>query len=326
VDLPLAADEARDSTNKSRLVRGGRDSYRLLARRAARTTNAASRRGVDDGHPISIAPVPIQADRPTDTHRDAWTASVQIRCFGRFELSRDGVVVQRWRRRSAERLIKFLLVNGRRAHRDVLLDVLWPDVPSSSSIRGLRVTLHALRHAIASTGPDSAPVDLIRAEGDTYVLNTSDVWMDADAFTEHYSAAVRFERQGNVEAAMREYTAAEALYRDDFLVEDLYEDWTVLPREEFKDKYLLVLAKLAQFCLASSDLDGCIRRSHALLAKEPCSEDAYQRLMQCYARLGQRGSALRWYQICERTLRQELEVVPSENTRRLYLEINASPA
>ena len=43
-------------------------------------------------------------------------------------------------------------------------------------------------------------------------------------------------------------------------------------------------------------------------------------------RLGQRGSALRWYQICERTLRQELDVPPSEATRRLYLEITRSLA
>jgi DNA-binding SARP family transcriptional activator len=120
---------------------------------------------------------------------------------------------------------------------------------------------------------------------------------------------------------VREYAAAEALYRDDFLVEDLYEDWAIFPREELKDKYLLILTRLAQFSMAALDLDGCIRRSHALLAKEPCREDAYLRLMQCYAGLGQRGSALRWYQICERTLRQELDVAPSDEARRLYREI-----
>jgi DNA-binding SARP family transcriptional activator len=174
--------------------------------------------------------------------------------------------------------------------------------------------------------PDRRGLDLIRADGDTYVLDTSGVWIDADAFSEHFSAGLRYERDGQIEAAAREYVAAEALYRDDFLVEDLYEEWTVLRREELKDQYLAVLGKLSDFCLNRADLEGCIHRSHMLLAKEPCSEDAYQRLMQCYARLGQRGSALRWYQICERTLRQELEVAPSEKTQRLYLQITASPA
>jgi DNA-binding SARP family transcriptional activator len=254
-----------------------------------------------------------------------WTSAIQIRCFGRFELSRQGATVQHWRRRSAERLLKFLLVNGRRVHRDVLLDVLWPEVPSKSSIPGLRVTLHALRRAIARLGADQPPLELVRAEGDTYVLNTEGVWIDVDAFDQHYAAGLRYERKRQIDAAVREFTAAEALYRDDFLVEDLYEDWTILPREELKDKYLLVLTRLAQFNMAALDLDGCIRRSHALLAKEPCREDAYQRLMQCYARLGQRGSTRRWYQICERTLRQELDVTPSDDTRRIYAELTSSP-
>ena len=313
-----AEKDRHDAAARTHLIPGRRDAYRLLTRRAVGHARPAGRPAR-----VILETPPHDSQPPSDP---PWAAEVQIRCFGRFELSHRGVVVQRWRRKSAERLLKLLLVNGRRVHRDVLLDVLWPDVPMSSSVRGLRVTLHALRRAIAMAAPDCEPVDLIRAEGDTYVLNTQGVWIDADVFSEHYSAGLRFERLHQIEAAMREYAAAEALYRDDFLIEDLYEDWTVLPREELKDKYLLVLTKLSQFSLASMDLDGCIRRSHALLAKEPCREDAYQRLMQCYAAFGQRGSAQRWYKICERTLRQELDVAPSDETRRLYGEIVAALA
>jgi len=321
VDKPLVGDVSglRSSAH------GRRDRYRLLMRRAvrARHPDSSPRPRRVAQHPTATTFEPLISELP----EPLWSAAeIQIRCFGRFEVSRQGVTVQHWRRRSAERLLKFLLVNGRRAHRDVLLDVLWPDVPSKSSIPGLRVTLHALRRAVAMVAPEQAPPELVRAEGDTYVLNTHGLWIDSDAFDEHYSAGLRCERLRQPEAAVREYTAAEALYRDDFLVEDLYEDWTVLPREELKDKYLLVLTKLSQFSMAAMDLDGCIRRSHALLAKEPCREDAYQRLMQCYARLGQRGSAMRWYQICERTLQQELDVAPSEETRRIYREISTASA
>jgi DNA-binding SARP family transcriptional activator len=318
---------------------GRRDSYRLLTRRALQHARLEQRHvlagpRVSSRRASPTGPEPVAATNPDSAViaplspmlGPFWTADVQIRCFGRFELSHNGVAVQHWRRRSAERLLKVLLVSGRRVHRDVLLDMLWPDVPIKSSIRGLRVTLHALRRAIAQVAPDREPLELIRAEGDTYVLNTQGMWIDSDAFDEHYSAGLRWERLHQVDLAVREYTAAEALYRDDFLVEDLYEDWTILPREELKDKYLLILTRLSQYNMAAMDLDGCIRRSHALLAKEPCREDAYQRLMQCYARLGQRGSALRWYQICERTLRQELDVAPSQETRRLFREISAALA
>lgn len=345
METPLRGTQGNDSvTDQSQALHGRRDAYRLLARRAARAVRLreSSGRQLSVGERWTIrpperarqdiaqssragraAPTPIQLPISTGATGAAGgvEAPVQIRCFGRFELSGEGGTVQHWRRRSAERLLKFLLVNGRRVHRDVLLDMLWPEVPSGSSIRGLRVTLHALRRAVAQVAPKDAPLEIIRTEGDTCVLNTRSLWIDSDVFDERYSAALRFERLHQFEAAVREYAAAEALYRDDFLIDDLYVDWTVLPREEFKDKYLLILTKLAEFSLAAMDLDGCIRRSHALLAKEPCREDAYQRLMQCYARLGQRGSAVRWYQICERTLRDELEVAPSEETRGLYREI-----
>lgn len=340
MDTPLLDVQVSDLGSASTLAaHRRRDHYRLLARRAVQHAQLA-RRPVPPGSRAAIRPVRIAREAKvaspgvstppapglTIPAERICTSDVQIRCFGRFQLSRNGKTVEHWRRRSAERLLKVLLVNGRRVHRDVLLEVLWPDMPIKSSMRGLRVTLHALRRAIAQVAPERNPLDLIRAEGDTYVLNTEGMWIDSEAFDEHYAAGLRFERLRQVDSAMREYMAAEALYRDDFLVEDLYEEWTVLPREELKDKYLLILTRLSQFNLACQDLDGCIRRSHALLAKEPCREDAYQRLMQCYARLGQRASALRWYQICERTLQRELDVAPSDDTRRLLQEISAASA
>src|SRR5258708_9016008 len=315
---------------------GRLDSYRLLARRAARHADSAKRLASDNparsqlriarrslGGNAATASRRAESARSTVT-KPHWAAEVEIRCFGRFQVSHDGVTVEHWRRRTAERLLKFLLVHGRRAHRDVLLDVLWPDVPSESSVRGLRVTLHALRHAVAATGCDTSLLELVKADGDTYVLSTEGVWIDVDAFSEHYYAGLRYERQHQTDAAVREFAAAEALYRDDFLVEDLYEAWTVLRRAQLKGQYLLVLTKLSQLCLVGRDLEGCITRSHKLLAKEPCREDAYQRLMQCYALLGQRGRAVRWYEICDRTLRQELEVGPSPETQRLFLNITAA--
>jgi hypothetical protein len=44
--------------------------------------------------------------------------------------------------------------------------------------------------------------------------------------------------------------------------------------------------------------------------------------MQCHARLGQRGSALRWYEMCERTLGHELDMAPvCVETRQVAREI-----
>ena len=160
MDGPLVSTPRNDvALDTPTTPHGRRDSYRLLARRAAQHAELAQRRTGAHRCVASRAaartnsfPSPLTSLPKPNGY---WAADVQIRCFGRFELSRHGVAVQRWRRRSAERLLKFLLVNGRRVHRDVLLDMLWPDVPNNSSIRGLRVTLHALRRAVAQVAPGS---------------------------------------------------------------------------------------------------------------------------------------------------------------------------
>jgi DNA-binding SARP family transcriptional activator len=203
-----------------------------------------------------------------------------------------------------------------------LLDLLWPELPFKSGLNALRVTLHALRRALAPTDGSASTDEVIANVGHAYFLNpTLSVWVDADAFATHFDAGLRFERQSRSDDAAREYAAAEALYKDEFLIEDLYEDWTVLRREELRDQYLLVLTKLAQYCLITRDAEGCIVRCHKLLSKEPCNEDAYQRMMRAYMQLGQHGRAAHWYEVCERTLRKELDVTPSVETRRLLFEI-----
>src|SRR5258708_11490914 len=185
---------------------GRLDSYRLLARRAARQADSGKRRASNENvrSQLRIARRTVGGNAATGSRRAEsasstatqphWAAEVEIRCFGRFQVSRDGVTVEHWRRRTAERLLKFLLVHGRRAHRDALLDVLGPDGPAEPSVRGLRVTLHARHHAVAATGCDTSLLELVKADGDTYVLSTERVWIDVDSFSDHYYASLRHQR------------------------------------------------------------------------------------------------------------------------------------
>lgn len=253
------------------------------------------------------------------------THPLQVRCFGRFEVLRDGVPIDRWRRFKAKTLLKHLIVRRQPVPRDVLVDLLWPDSDPQTAVNGLRVALHALRQAL-SPGPEgeTSAVDIVVFEDGNYAVNPSaGLWVDADEFGRHFANGRRLERLGQSRAAIAEFESAEALYRDDYLVEDLYEDWTLVRREELKDQYLMVLTKLADDCVAQGDAEGCIVRCHKILQKDACREDAYRRLMRCYAQLGQPSQAIHWFELCARTLRQELDVAPSEQTMELYHRISS---
>ena len=184
----------------------------------------------------------------------------------------------------------------------------------------MRAVLHALRQALGTWDGN----DYVRLDGDRLFLDpTAPVWIDCDAFMAHVSAADALVRQAGLGAAIPEYTRAEAIYRGDYLAEDVLEHWMLLRREELKDRYQVVLTRLADFFLDSGDFVGSIERCHRLLAQDNCREDVYQRLMYCHAALGQRGRALRWYEMCQNALRNELGAEPGVATRTLHQRIAA---
>jgi len=243
---------------------------------------------------------------------------LRILCFGRFEVIRDGVPVQRWRRDRARSLLKYLVVHRRPIARDALLEMLWSGVPSKTAAGYLRVVMHALRQAVGTWNGQ----DYVRHDSDQMFLDpAAPVWVDTEAFMSHVHAAEALVRENRSDEATLQYLDAEAIYRDDYLVEDALEQWTLLRREELKDRYQVVLTRLADSCMGSGDFVGSIARCHKLLAQDPCREDVYQRLMYCHAALGQRGRALRWYQICQSELLNELGIRPGEHTRSIYQRI-----
>ena len=240
-----------------------------------------------------------------------------VRCFGNFEVVRNGCFIHDWRRDKAKALLKVLIAHHGSVQRDVLLELLWPELEPDSALRNLRVTLHALRRALASGQiGDATPYVLTR--GGAYEMNPgAPVWVDTHAFCTLFDRAAGLWRRGQIDESLQAYEAAEALYRDDYLLDDLYEEWTFMPREQLKDRYLLVVTRLADAALTLQDHDSCIDYCHKILARDAAREDAYQRLMRCHAQMGRPARALRWYELCRETLRRDLNVSPSTETVRL---------
>jgi LuxR family maltose regulon positive regulatory protein len=239
---------------------------------------------------------------------------LQVYCFGHFEVIRNGRIVHDWRRDKAKTLLKQIVAHRGSIKRDVLLDLLWPELEADQAVRNLRVTLHALRKAIERESPgDSTSYVLTR--GDAYELNPNvQVWVDTEAFATMYQVAAGLWRRGRIEEALLTYEATEALYRDDYLIDDLYEEWTLVAREQLKDQYVLVLTRLADAALMLNDHESCIGYCHKILDRDASREDAYQRLMRCHALMGRPARALRWFQLCRETLSRDLNVAPNETT------------
>jgi DNA-binding SARP family transcriptional activator len=117
------------------------------------------------------------------------------------------------------------------------------------------------------------------------------------------------------------YEAGLALYRGDFLEENLYAEWVIEERERLLMEYLMAAERLARLLLGRDEYEGAMRWAHAILAKDPLWEEAYAVLMECQWRLGHRGLAVRTFERCRKRLQETLAVEPSPRLQELYKTI-----
>jgi DNA-binding SARP family transcriptional activator len=261
------------------------------------------------------APRPPTAD-PEKT--PASGSALRARFFGHFELSCDGEAVPLGRNGKALAILKYLLAHqGRPVSQDHLMGWLWPESSPKKARWSLNSAVHILRKLLSSCS--SAAVNYVLLEEGYYRLFPDvGVATDVEEFDAHYERGRRLEKAGQRREAVAEHEEAVELYRDDYLLEDLYEDWTMVERERLANAYVDMLWRLAVYYLESGQHQRSIWACYRLLEKDRCHEDSYRVLMRCYVSLGLRGRALRHYRLCEEVLEQEYGTTPSSETRSLY--------
>ncbi len=136
-------------------------------------------------------------------------------------------------------------------------------------------------------------------------------WLDAAAFARAATAALA----GDDAAACRE---ALALYGGDYLPDDLYNDWTCARRLELRSDHQALMLHLSGLCGARGDLAEAEQWLHAVLAADPCREEAAQRLMALLAADERHGEVARVYHALEAVLRDDLAWAPAPETTDLY--------
>jgi len=249
--------------------------------------------------------------------------SLEVRFLGKFRASINQVSITQWHSVKARSLLKYLVIQrGRPVSKDTLIEVLWPSGDPYLANNNLKAAARALRQTLGAGYDSDNQLQWILFNDGNYMINDKvKLWLDIDEFEYRWQIGRRLERQGKIAEAISEYQTAEMLYKGDFLEDELYDDWTTLRREALKDIYLAILTKLADYSMQQGDYDGCTSYCRKILDKDICREDAYQRLMCSYSRLGQRSRAISWYRLCEKTIKTELDVNPQQRTVELYQKL-----
>jgi DNA-binding SARP family transcriptional activator len=273
----------------------------------------------------SVAARPVVSDavhqcRTRASPRDRLSA-VAVWMLGPFELAVNGRQVTTWHGHLGPSVLKYLLAQPKRASpRDVLLDVFWPEVSPDVARNRLQVALSGVRRSLQAV----TAAQLIEYRDGNYFVGLSlDVERDIDRFEQRIESGRQHETEGDTERSIKHFKEAVALYRGDFLEDSPYEEWAVLTREALRVRYLDLLDRLARLLLAHDRVGESIDIARRIVGQDPCREDAHRHLMRCFVQQGQPQEALRQFDLCQRTLRDTMDVDPAPATLALYRSLQA---
>ena len=261
---------------------------------------------------------------------------LEVSTLGRFEVRRDHVPLSggNWSRRKVNDLFKLLLsAEQHRLHREQIQEILWPNSTSEQAANSFGKTLYLLRRALEPdlvAGKGSASIYVL-LERDTLMLTPDSMEIDADSFessVKPLQARMRSRSQKGQDAAsdlqlLNEFDHILALYKGDYLRDDLYEDWAQRRRDRLRRLYSWLLENAAKLALANAQGQRAGEYLQALLERNSADEQTHRQLMLVFARMGRRSDALNQYLLLRAALREELDANPLPETVDLYNRIQA---
>jgi DNA-binding SARP family transcriptional activator len=217
----------------------------------------------------------------------------------------DMHTVPRFRSRRTVGLLGYLAAERRPIARDLLAALFWPDEAPSKGRANLSRELHNLTQIL----PDCWELD-----------------RQAVAFVPSANLIVDIYQLQQLEAQEYWVEAAELLGGE--FIEGLYldgnpkfENWLLGERERWRGRAAVVLRRVIDGHNRRGQYTNALKVAQRLLQLLPWDEDSHRHIMRLLAWTGQRGAALRQFESCKQSLREELDIEPALETVALYQQI-----
>jgi predicted ATPase/DNA-binding SARP family transcriptional activator len=258
---------------------------------------------------------------------------LSITLFGPPQISRGEGQITLQRRKDLALLV-YLVVTAQPFTRDALGTIFWPDSDQSLARANVRKNISRLKNDL---GPN-----VLHASGDQVSLDPKvSLWLDVNQFQtllaqpgkhNHYLPTSGQPLCETCQSALEE---AVQLYRGGFLEgfslpdSRTFDEWQFFQAEGYRQGLSEALQRLVQQYIHLEQYASAIEHCRRWLSMDTLHEPAHRQLMLVYALGGQHAAALRQFEECSRTLKEELGVDPEPETVGLYEAIrnkNLKPA
>lgn len=236
--------------------------------------------------------------------------ALRFQLFGHLGVFVDGAPFRMATPRKTLPVLAYLLLNRHaQIARSHLAYQIWPDETDEDARSKLRSTLYDLVRALPPA-PDGG-------------------WLNTDA------ASVGFAPSAQMTTDVEEFDAAAAdddrleravdLYAGD-LLEAVYDEWIIAPRERYRSAYLDALERLVQRCRRRAEFSRAIAYAKRLLDTDPLREDVARLLIALRYEAGDRAGAIDEFERFKKLVREELDIDPMPETLALRQAIARNEA
>lgn len=251
------------------------------------------------------------------------TPRLTLQLLGLFRLASRGVGVDLAYEKGRALLAFLALQAGRSYTRDYLAQLLWPALERTTALANLRLVLHNLRPLI--NGEDDAQDNALLQVSRSAVALQVDERIDVDAirFLAPTLACTTVAAPGFCTDCLADMAQCAALYQGEFLqgfaLPDCpeFEDWLYPQRERVLQRALSRLAQLSDTHERAGAFTQALPFAQRFLALDPWNEHGSRRVMRLLALCAQHDAALSHFDRWCRVVKDELGLLPSEETRTL---------
>lgn len=237
--------------------------------------------------------------------RDMWNWDLKL--LGGFELvSRDGQRCEGLGRRDAALLAYLSLVARNRESRDRLASLLWGNRGGEQARHSLAQSTAALRKALKDD------------EKSIIVSESAAIALNPEAFTVDALSFIALAKEGSPESARQ----ALEIYRGDLLPDfevrsEGFDEWIGEQRQFLRTLAIDTHCLLAEAYAQQEDWPAVIEAAQGALKLDNLREDAHRQLIRGLAMTGQRVAALQQFNQLEASLREDLQIDPEPETKKL---------
>lgn len=229
--------------------------------------------------------------------------SVKVHMFRSLQFERSGQapITPRWKTWKAQELFAFLLhYRGRPVRKQALLDQLWPDIEWKKGITQLYTAIYQIRKLLHE---ERVNIEIANCD-EGYRLDLNDVVLDIEEWENRLAESTNI-----TEDRLVLHKELAGLYRGDYLVEYSY-IWAETEKRRLRTVWLQHVKQIADYLLVRNQDEEAARHYLQTQNVIPQEETIYFELMLIFARLGDRDSVEKQYELLTNMLRQHFDVLP----------------